>query len=264
MIPKTETPYIVGFVLDFETGGLPSSKLTVDKIAITQIALHAFRLDTFEKIGSFVRYIYPYDQKEIKSIAPKRKVLKKKYDEPKSEPMTYSQQALDFTAITMDMLYSQGEDIQKVAEDVLAFMKDVIPAKTPRNMKPVIIGQNITFDEGFLCQMFEYTGLLPELSKIVRGWTDFYGHWHPQMIDTIHLGQLALSHLPNVPSYKLEIMCEMLGIELSDAHDADADVMATANIAAVLTQRMRSIGGETQGGEVHINKTEKSRKHWKI
>ena len=113
--------------------------------------------------------------------------------------------------------------------------------------------------------MFEYTGLLKELIKLVRGWVDFYGNWHPQMIDTIHLGQLALCHIPNVNSYKLEIMCELLGIELDDAHDADADVTATTNVAAVIAQRMRSVGGTLgEGSAIQMNKAEKSRKHFKI
>ncbi len=93
---------------------------------------------------------------------------------------------------------------------------------------------------------------------------DFYGHWHPLVLDTIILGQLALCHQPDISTYKLEIMSERLGIELDDAHDADADVTATTNVVAILTQRMRSVGGEIEGGELKIAKTEKSRKHFKI
>lgn len=32
-------------------------------------------------------------------------------------------------------------------------------------MKPFLIGQHIAFDEGFLCQMFEYAGLMNELKR---------------------------------------------------------------------------------------------------
>lgn len=261
MAPKKDKePYILGLVLDFETGGLKSQTS-----AVTQIAIHAIRLDTFEKLGSYVRYIYPYNKKEIKAIAPKKKVLKSKYDSTPTELMDYEDKALEYSAITMDMLYNQGEEIEQVAQDVLKFIEDMSAPKTPRNMKPIVIGQNITFDEGFLIQMFEYCGLLKELTKLIRGWTDFYGNWHPQVLDTIHLGQLALCNRPNINSYKLEIMCENLGIELDDAHDADADVAATTNVAAVLTQRMRSVGGEVEGvGGIQMNKAEKSRKHFKI
>lgn len=265
MVLKETTPYIVGLVLDFETGGLPTKDLPVAQIGITQIALHAIRLDTFEKIGSLVRYVCPYEQKNVKALAPKRKTLKNKYEIEAPVEMVYDSRALEFTAITMDTLREKGVELTELAQDVLKFIEDVTAPKTPRNMKPVIIGQNITFDEGFLIQMFEFTGLLKELMKLVRGWTDFYGNWHPQMIDTLHLGQLALCNNPSVTSYSLGIMCENLGIELDDAHDADADVTATANVAAVLTRRMRCASGNPEDdGDIQINKVEKSRKHFKI
>ena len=163
----------------------------------------------------------------------------------------------------MDMLESLGKPIETVAKEVLQFIIDNTP-KCAKNMKPFLIGQNIGFDEGFFCQMMEYAGIMNEVKKVLRGHEDLYGNWHPLCLDTIILGQLALCHQPNVNSYKLEIMCEHLGIELDDAHDADADVSATTNVAAVLTQRMRSIGGEYDGDDLAISKAEKSRKHFKI
>lgn len=255
--PKQEKPVLMAYVLDFETGGLKCQES-----ACTQIAVHAVRIDTFEKVGSFVRYIYPYNKKEIKGVGTKKKVLKSKYDTEEETPMEYSDQALTYSAITMEMLESMGQDITAVATDMLAFIDDTT-TKVSKNMRPFIVGQNIGFDEGFLCQMFEYAGLKKELESRFRGHVDFYGNWHPLTLDTILLGQLALCHKDNVNSYKLELMCEMLGIELDDAHDADADVAATANVVAVLTQRMRNSDGGA-GSEVMMNKAEKSRKHFKI
>lgn len=255
---QDERPVIVAFTMDFETGGL-----LCQTSACTQISIHATRLDTFEKIGSYTSYIYPYNQKQLDGVGKKRKVLKSKYEEPEATPMEYSQKALEYSAISMDMLESQGKPIEKVAEEVLQFIIDMTP-KTPKNMKPFIIGQNIGFDEGFFCQLMEYAGLMGEVKKYLRGHEDFYGRWHPLCLDTILLGQLALCHLPNVNSYKLELMCEQLGVELDDAHDADADVAATTNVAAVLTKRMRSVGGEYEGEELAVSRTEKTRKHFKI
>lgn len=257
--PKEESPVLVAFVLDFETGSLKCQTG-----ACTQIAMHAIRIDTFEFLGSYVKYIQPYNRKEIGGVTKKRKVLKSKYDTPEEVPMDYEDKALEYSAITMDMLRESGEDIKDVAEGCLQFIKDNTPEKTPKNMKPFIIGQNIIYDEGFFCQMMEYAGLVKEVAKYLRGEEDFYGHWHPIILDTIVLGQLALCHLPNIRSYKLEIMCEQLGIELNDAHDADADVAATRNVAGVLTQRMRSVGGMIEGNQLAMAKTEKSRKHFKI
>ena len=255
--PVIDKSPLVAFTLDFETGGLHCQDS-----ACTQIAIHATRLDTFEKIGSYVSYVYPYNKKDI--LGKKRKVLKKKGDEEQQEQMEYDEKkALPYSAITMQMLYDMGKPIEEVASDVLQFINDNTP-KCQKNEKPFLIGQNIGFDEGFFCQMMEYAGLMKEVKKVLRGHEDFYGNWHPLTLDTILLGQLALCHLPNINSYKLEIMCEHLGIELDDAHDADADVSATTNVAAVLTQRMRSVGGELGGGPLAMAKTEKSRKHFKI
>lgn len=256
--PKEEKPVLVAFTLDFETG-----KLDCKTGACTQIAIHATRLDTFEHLGSYVRYIYPYSQKEIKGTSIKRKVLKNKLEVKEEKLMDYEDDALTYSAITMDMLYNMGEDIVDVAKGTLQFIIDNTP-KTPKNMKPFLIGQNIIFDEGFFTQMMEYAGLLKEVSKYLRGQEDFYGNWHPVMLDTLILGQLALCHLPNINSYNLEIMCEHLGIELDDAHDANADVSATTNVAGVITQRMRSIGGVSEGVNLAMSKAEKSRKHFKI
>lgn len=246
------------FTLDFETGSLKCQTG-----AITQIAIHATRLDTFEKLGSYVRYVYPYNRKQIEGVGKKRKVLKSKYDVDNAEPMDYEAKALTYSAITMNMLEIMGEDICDVARGAVDFIADHTP-KTPKNMKPFLLGQNIEFDKGFFMQLMEYAGLVGEIKKLLRGHEDFYGHWQPDVLDTIMLGQLALCHLPNVDSYKLEIMAERLGIELDDAHDADADVSATTNVAAVLTQRMRSEGGVMTDGGLAISKAEKSRKHFKI
>lgn len=256
--PKDEKPVLVMFTLDFETGSLKCQTG-----AITQIAIHATRLDTFEKLGSYVRYVYPYNRKQIEGVGKKRKVLKSKYDVDNSEPMDYEEKALTYSAITMNMLETMGEDICDVARGAVDFIADHTP-KTPKNMKPFLLGQNIEFDKGFFMQLMEYAGLVGEIKKLLRGHEDFYGHWQPDVLDTIMLGQLALCHLPNVDSYKLEIMSERLGIELDDAHDADADVSATTNVAAVLTQRMRSEGCVMTGGGLAISKAEKSRKHFKI
>lgn len=259
MADKQEKPTLVAFTLDFETGGL-----LCQTSACTQIAIHATRLDTFEKIGSFVRYIYPYRRKEIKGVgAPKKKVLKSKYDAEDPAPMMgYEDKALEYSAITMEMLEEKGIDVTQVAKDALQFIIDNTP-KCGRNMKPFLIGQNIEFDKGFFMQLMEYAGLVKEVAKYLRGHEDFYGHWQPDTLDTIMLGQLALCNKPDVNSYKLEIMCENLGIDLDDAHDADADVTATTNVVAVLTKKMRS--GSVEGDdEITLSKAEKTRKHFKI
>ena len=153
--PKQEKNPIVFFTLDFETGGLKCQTS-----AITQIAIHATRLDTFERIGTFVRYVTPYQRKEIAGVgAPKRKTLKSKYEQDEAPMMDYEAKALEYSAITMQMLEEQGQDLIQVAQDALKFFQDHTP-KGGKNAKPFIVGQNIEFDKGFLMQMMEYAGLV--------------------------------------------------------------------------------------------------------
>lgn len=256
--PKQEQNPIIAFTLDFETGGLKPQTS-----ACTQIAIHATRLDTFERIDTFMRYIYPYQRKEIAGVgSPKRKILKSKYDVAEAPMMDYEDKALEYSAISMEQLEKQGFDIVQVGKDVVQFIASNTP-KGGKNTKPFLIGQNIEFDKAFFMQLMEYAGTVKEVAKYLRGHEDFYGKWQPDTLDTIMLGQLAMCHKPEISSYKLEIMCENLGIELDDAHDADADVSATTNVVAVLTQRMRN--SESGIGEtLAISKTEKSRKHFKI
>ena len=237
--PNNEKPIIVAFTLDFETGGLDCQDC-----ACTQIAIHAVRIDTFETIDRYVKYILPYNK------------------QPDEQPMKYEEKALTYSAITMEMLESLGVDIKQVAAEVIDFIRRNILSKG-RNIKPFLIGQNIGFDIGFMQQLMEYGGQMKEFAKLMRGETDFYGHFQPLYIDTIVLGQLALSHLDGMTSYKLEIMAEKFGIELDDAHDADADVTATTNVAMVCSQRMRNASGIDNGSMV-MTKTEKSRVHFKI
>lgn len=243
----------IAFTLDFETGGLDCQTC-----ACTQIAIHATRIDTFEKVGSYVRYIAPYDKREVKALASTKKVLRSKFDQHISTPMEYQERALEYSAITMSMLENMGESIDEVANGAIEFMKEY--AGGGRRTKPFLIGQNIEFDKGFLMQMMEYAGLVGELSKILRGTKDFYGHWQPTVLDTIILGQLAMAHDSSITSYKLEIMCDNLGIELDDAHDADADVAATTGVVAVLSQRMRNVSAD---GSM-LAKQKKTRDHFKI
>lgn len=252
--PTTEKKYTVAFTLDFETGGLECQDC-----ACTQIAIHAVRIDTFETIDRYVKYIAPYNQQTDKG-ASKRKVLRTKYEQEDAIPMKYEEKALTYSAITMDMLESMGVDIHEVAADVITFIKNNMTKGT--GYKPFLIGQNITFDIGFMQQLMEYGGQMKEFAKIMGGNVDFYGNFQPLYIDTIILGKMALSHLPDVTTYKLEIMAEKFGIELDDAHDADADVTATTNVAMVCAKRMRNVA-DGDGGMV-MNKAEKSRTHFKI
>lgn len=174
--------------------------------------------------------------------------------------MKYEQVALDYSAITMETLRNQGMDIRKLAGEVISFARRNTFSKGYQ-CKPLLIGQNIPFDIGFLQQMMNYAGLVAEFEKTFAGTKDYYGNFQPHYIDTLHVGRLAFAADAEVTSYKLELMAARLGVDLDDAHDAAADVTATLDVLGVCTSRLRNAGG---GTAAMVQKKEKTRKYFKI
>lgn len=255
MAPKTEQRIYTGIGLDFETGGLDCREC-----ACTQIALQAVRFDTWRIMERYEAYVTPYRRQE--TGLPKRKVLHTRREQAleADAPMRYEQAALDYSAITMELLRSQGANIRKIAEEVIAFAgRNTLSGG--KQCKPVLIGQNIAFDIGFLQQMMNYAGLVAEFEKTFAGAKDYYGNFQPHYIDTLHLGRLAFAAEADVSSYKLELIASRLGVELDDAHDAAADVTAALDILGVYTARLRNTAG---GAETMVQKRGKTRKYFKI
>ena len=254
MAPKTEPKIYVGIGLDFETGGL-----NPQNCACTQIAVQAVRLDTWQVIDQYQAYIYPYNKQSVGLAA--KKVLRTRHEIIRDEntSMEYEKKALEYSAITMDILRQQGVDIVDVAKEIIAFTKRNT-ISSGKQCKPILIGQNIQFDIGFLQQMMNYAGLMEEFEKTFAGTKDYYGNFQPHYIDTIHIGRLAFGADHNITSYKLEMIASQLGVELDDAHDAAADVTATIDVLGAYTARLRNNEGVT----VSIKPRDKTRKHFKI
>ncbi len=258
--PVEKGNVVVAIVYDFETGGLDCNNS-----AATQISLHAVRLDTFEVTEKYSAYIYPYCKKTDIG-QPKRKVLKNKYDTEDEEGlMEYGQAALDISGVTMDLLYTMGKPLVDVCNEICDFIeRNTLPVVGAN--KPFMVGQNPSFDKGFMQQIMLYTGVWSRFIKLVRGAKDFWGNFQPAQLDTIILSQLTFDNDKSITTWKLEAMAERLGIDLDDAHDADADVTATREILRVLTARMReqSAGGGSAVGSLAAEKREKLRDHFKI
>lgn len=257
--PKEKSNVVTAIVFDFETGGLDCTKC-----GAVQISMHAVRLDTFEVMEKINYYFKPYN-KQNDPTGQKRKVLKRKdSDEEEDTLMEYSTSAFRVHGVSMSMMNQLGLPIEEVCQNIIDFIKRNT-FNVSRNNLPFFIGQNPMFDEGFLEQIFVYTGLWKELCKIVRTTKDFWGNEHLTLLDTIVLSQLVFDNDPSVSSWKLELMAEKLGIALDDAHDADADVTATREIARTLTARMRqNDGNSSEVGGLVAEKREKMRDHFKI
>lgn len=257
--PNEKTNVVTAFFYDFETGGLDCVEC-----AATQISIHAVRLDTFEVMDKYCSYILPYKKKEDIG-KPKRKVLKSKWDQVEEDSLLrYDDKALEITGITMEMLYTMGKPLEVVCREICDFIaKNTLPVVASN--KPFFVGQNPSFDKGFMQQIMLYTGLWNEFTKLVRGHKDFWGNFQPDQLDTIMLSQLTFDNDKSVSTWKLEAMAERLGVDLDDAHDADADVTATREITRILTSRMReSSEGGNAVGSLKVDKKEKLRDYFKI
>lgn len=254
MAPKAEQKIYVGIGLDFETGGLDCREC-----ACTQIALQAVRLDTWQTIDSYQAYISPYCRRD--TGIPRKKVLRTRHEQAREEqtPMKYEQNALDYSAITMETLRNQGVDIQAVAGAVIDFAKRNTLSKG-HPCKPFLIGQNIAFDIGFMQQLMNYAGLVADFEKVFSGTKDYYGNFQPHYIDTLLISRLTFASNAEITSCKLEIVAERVGVELDDAHDAAADVTATLDILGVFTSRLRN----PEGTDSLTREKEKTRKYFKI
>ena len=249
---------VTALVLDFETGGLDCNNC-----AATQISIHAVRMDTFELMEKINYYIYPYNKKTPKK---KKKVLRSKYEiEEESENenlMAYEERAMDISGITMTQLEQSGMNLEDVCKEIIAFIKRNT-LNVSQACKPILVGQNILFDIGFLQQIMLYTELYDDFCKVVRCKKDYWGNYQPYYADTIILCQLAMDNDKSIVTWKLESEAERLGVELDDAHDADADVTATEDIMQVLALRMRNEESDGDGGVV-LRKKEKTRDYFKI
>lgn len=244
-------------ILDTETGGLDPKKC-----AITQLSCKVIRMDTYEIIGVFDEYIKPYD-KIIWNTGTQKKVLrtKREVEQECQGTFDYNQRALDVTGLSLDVLNKKGKSIFEVADSFIEFIKKCTMGNV-RSYRPVFVGQNPLFDWGYLQHLFTYTGQIKELNSLFLGDEDFYGNFIPLLFDTLTLARMVFSNNSSVTTYKLENLCNLLKIELVDAHSSMADVDATCDIFTVFVNRMRT--GENEDTSTFLKTAEKYRTHFKI
>lgn len=260
-MPKEKCNVVTAIVFDTETGGLDCKKC-----GVIQVSLHAVRLDTFEVMEKLNVYIKRYRRPADLGIA-KKKVLRSKYDIENGNgevEMEYLPQAERVHGITKDMQERLGVEPSDACSMIIDFIKRNTLSGS-KNAKPFFIGHNPMFDEGMIEQLFVIAGCWEALTKVVRGSVDFWGNFHFTLLDTIVISQLCFNNDPSVVSWKLEVSADRFGIEMDDAHDADADVTATREIARVVTARMRqNTGNSSDVGGLVAERQVKLREHFKI
>lgn len=249
--PNSQKIY-TGVILDFETGGLDPKKN-----GITQVGMQAIRLDTFEIFAEEKMYIIPYQKVEV---GPKKKTIRKKKKDVEEEEEESPLMEYDWgmsekkIGISEDMCYQQGVPLEQAVATMIEFFKKA-KLTNAKNTLPILIGQNICFDIGYLQQIFAFTK--NKLKGLLAGSEGFYD-WNIAYMDSLQLARLMFADDKKVTSYQLELVADRLGIELFDAHDALSDVEATGDVIRNLALRMR----KADESEIKKKRKAKTRDHW--
>ena len=114
--PKAEPKIYTGIGLDLETGSLDCTSGPC-----TQLDTHAVRLVTWAQTDRYVQYIYSYKKQDIGGA--RRNVLRNRHEQDVRPLMDYQPEALNYSGISMEQLERQGEDLKKVGESVIAFVR---------------------------------------------------------------------------------------------------------------------------------------------
>lgn len=111
---------------------------------------------------------------------------------------------------------------EQVYKEVVEFLGRYVD-KFDKNDKYILAGQNVKFDSDMMKSWFEYCNDKYWFSWVKAG----------AMIDTLHMVTALqwAGRIPILESRKNSALCEYFGIDLSNAHDAMADIEATRQVA---------------------------------
>lgn len=219
----------------------------------------AVRFDTWQVFDRYQAYIAPYGKQD--AGLPRRKVLRTRHEQAKGQeyvPMKYRTGGIGLFRHYHGVLRTQvGHEEGGRRSHRLAKRATLSKGN---QCKPVLVGQNIAFDIGFLQQLVNYAGLAAEFEKTFSGSRDYYGNFQPHYIDTLALGRLAFAadpggHLVQTGTGSLKVgrgtgRCPRCGCR-RDGH---------ALTSGVYTSRLR----QTEGTATAMQKKEKTRKYFKI
>lgn len=131
----------------------------------------------------------------------------------------------ELTNISSDMLVGAPK-FSDVAENILKSLENT-----------VFVAHNVDFDLNFLKTAFKAVGL----------------SYNPaSTLDTVELVRIFM---PTVSGYQLHLVAAHLDIELSQAHRADEDAYATAEVLIFILQKMIGLHRETLIKIYHLSKT---------
>lgn len=208
-------------VFDIETGGF---KATTNPLV--EVSFICYDSITSEEVGRYEAIVKPY------------------YEHPITKaPLEYTAGAMKVHGITIAQMESEGKDLKVVLKEILAFIKQM--KLSGRFGKCMIAGHNIlSFDIPFLdeCMSWFNINWMAELNEMPLDTMHFFRMIYPQ----------TKKHSPDavLMDHKLETCCNAVGVQLTNAHRASADVEANGQMILRLLTMMR-------GGTVESSLNEK-------
>lgn len=147
--------------------------------------------------------------------------------------LSYNPEALTVTHMTIEMLLSEGVEMEEGYKQVL----EVIEKYSSGVNKPILAGHNIIeFDNKFLEKGFWLIGV--DIFKKVR----------KKMFDTLDEARLKWTE---APAYNLGTVASLLGLTLKEAHRALPDTVANAKVVIAM---LRAFRGEGQGQTEYVRR----------
>jgi DNA polymerase III alpha subunit (gram-positive type) len=128
--------------------------------------------------------------------------------------------AMNTHGITMDEIDS-GIDVKTMVEDMILISNEL---KNGRYILPIIVAHNTKFEEKMFVAAFEEVG------------KNFYDYFDKILEDTMVYSRQCW---PNEKVHKLGVMCDRLGIQITDAHRAMNDVIPTAEAFRYFIKKIR-------------------------
>lgn len=151
---------------------------------------------------------------ETLEILDKQQFYIKPYDDLFIDP-----KALKVTGLKISDI-KDGVDKKKAVKMILDFCKKNSKVRTIQN-RPIMVGHNVKFDWGFVESLFDRCGKNIKESFVDRDCT------------------MTLAKKANFKRLKLGEICEDLGIELTGAHRAMNDTLATVEVYKYFVQKLR-------------------------
>lgn len=163
-----------------------------------------------------------FDNKTLKEI-DRLEILIKPYNDSKD----YNEEAFKVNGLSMSLLIDEGIDAKKAVELISNFFKK----HKNKSFLPHLVGHNINkFDVPITDIFFEEHGL--DLLKFISE-------------DTLDTLDYARMMLPNNPNYKLETVCNEIGIQLPNSHRAMPDTEGNAKLFLEIMNRLRGNSSNT-------------------